>query len=189
VIVQTSFVELPRFRYHPDPLANGMFVATEATCVVCRQARGFLYTGVPHSEEEIDEESICPWCIADGSAHEKLGAEFTDAASIGSGLVGTGPVSPEVAEEIAFRTPGFSGWQNECWFTHCDDGTAFLGVMGGRELSDAGPEAIRAIQESTGLDDESWDDFFAARDREGSPAAYLFRCLHCGQFGGYTDAD
>jgi uncharacterized protein CbrC (UPF0167 family) len=182
-------VELPHFRYHPDPVATRMFVASEGTCVVCRHARGFLYTGVPYSEEEIDEESICPWCIADGSAHEKLGAEFTDAASIGSGLVGTGPVSPEITEEIAFRTPGFSGWQSECWFTHCDDGAAFLGVMGGRELSGAGPEAIAAVQESTGLADESWNEFFAALDREGSPAAYLFRCLHCGRFGGYTDAD
>jgi uncharacterized protein CbrC (UPF0167 family) len=61
--------------------------------------------------------------------------------------------------------------------------------MGGRELSGAGPEAIAAVQESTGLADESWNEFFAALDREGSPAAYLFRCLHCGRFGGYTDSD
>jgi uncharacterized protein CbrC (UPF0167 family) len=166
-----------------------MIVGTTEPCVVCDQARGFLYTGVPYAEEEIDEESLCPWCIADGSAHERLGAEFTDPASIGTGLVGTGPVSPEIADEIAFRTPGFSAWQNESWFTHCDDGAAFLGVMGQSELRDAGTEAIAAIQGSTGLEGESWDEFFRALARDGSPAAYLFRCLHCGQFGGYTDSD
>jgi hypothetical protein len=29
--------------------------------------------------------TVCPWCKADGSAHEKFGVEFTDRASIGGG--------------------------------------------------------------------------------------------------------
>ena len=183
-------VEFPRFRYHPDPFATGSLIESEGACIVCEKTRGLLYTGVPYSEEEIDEESICPWCIADGSAHRDLGAEFTDAASIGTGLVGTGPVALEIIEEIAYRTPGFSGWQTESWFTHCADGAAFLGAVGQGELSNAGPEAIEAVRESTGLDqDATWNEFFAALDRDGSPRAYLFRCLHCGRFGGYTDAD
>jgi uncharacterized protein len=52
-------VELPRFRYHPDPLATGMIVVSGEDCVVCEQARGYLYSGVPFCEEEVDEESIC----------------------------------------------------------------------------------------------------------------------------------
>jgi uncharacterized protein CbrC (UPF0167 family) len=53
--------------------------------------------------------TVCPWCIADGSAHEKFGVEFTDWASIGGGHWEA--VSEEIANEVAFRTPGFSGWQ------------------------------------------------------------------------------
>jgi uncharacterized protein len=182
-------VELPRFRYHPDPIATGMVVASGDSCIVCEQARGYLYNGVPYCEEEVEELSICAGCISDGSAHDRFDAEFTDSASIGSGLVGTGPPPLEVIEEIAHRSPGFTGWQTECWFTHCGDGAAFLGAMGGDDLASAGVEAVGVIQDSTGLDGEDWDDFFAALDRDGSPRAYLFRCLHCGQFGGYTDAD
>jgi uncharacterized protein len=183
-------MELPAFRYHPDPLATGMIVQSGDGCVICKQARGSLYTGVPYCVEEVDEESICAWCIADGSAHEQFEAEFVDAASIGTGLVGTGPVPTEIVEEVAYRTPGFSGWQQECWFTHCGDAAAFLGAMGARELRALEPGAVEAIRASTGLDEgATWDEFFAALDRDGSPRAYVFRCLHCGQFGGYTDAD
>jgi uncharacterized protein len=167
-----------------------MVVGSEGKCVVCDQARGYLYSGVPFCEQEVDEESICPWCIADGSAHERLGAEFVDAASIGEGSVGTGAVPVAVVEEVAYRTPGFNGWQQECWFTHCSDAGAFLGAMGSDELRAGEPGAIDAVRESTGLDEgPSWDEFFAALDRHGSPRAYLFQCLHCGDFGGYTDAD
>jgi uncharacterized protein CbrC (UPF0167 family) len=183
-------MDLPRFRYHPDPVATGMVVASGEECVVCERARGYLYSGVPFCEEDVDEKSICPWCIADGSAHERFEAEFVDSASIGSGLAGTGPVPIEVVEEVAYRTPGFNGWQQECWFTHCGDAAAFLGAMGTDQLSSAGLGALDAIRESTGLDQgATWDEFFAALDHDGSPCAYLFRCLHCGQFGGYTDAD
>ena len=67
---------------------------------------------------------------------------------------------------------------------------AFLGAMGSDELRAGEPGAIDAVRESTGLDEgPTWDEFFAALDRHGSPRAYLFRCLHCGKLGGYTDAD
>jgi uncharacterized protein CbrC (UPF0167 family) len=182
-------MEPPLFRYHPDPIATGMIVASKNSCMICEQARGYVYNGVPYCEEEVEELSICPWCISDGSAHDQLDAEFTDSASIGSGLVGTGPPPIEVIEEIAYRSPGFNAWQTECWFTHCDDGAAFIGAMGCDDLTKLGQEAVRVIRDSTGLDGEAWDDFFAALDGDGSPCAYLFRCLHCGQFGGYADAD
>jgi uncharacterized protein CbrC (UPF0167 family) len=61
--------------------------------------------------------------------------------------------------------------------------------MGAADLTRAGGEAVGVIQDSTGLEGEDWDNFFAALDRDGSPRAYLIRCLHCGEFGGYTDAD
>jgi uncharacterized protein len=59
--------------------------------------------------------------------------------------------------------------------------------MGCDDLATLGQKAVGVIRDSTGLDGEDWDDFFAVLD--GSPRAYLFRCLHCGRFGDYTDAD
>jgi hypothetical protein len=131
-------------------------------------------------------ERVCPWCIADGTAHEKFDTEFTDAAGIG-GYREWERVPEKIVQEIAFRTPGFSGWQQERWFTHCADGAEFLGPMGRKELEDAGPKAIAAVKQEAGLQNEEWEHYFQALDRNTGPTAYLFRCRHCGALGGYSD--
>jgi hypothetical protein len=181
-------MDLPTFKYHPDPLATGSVAESDTECVCCGQVRGYIYTGPVYAIEEY-YNCICPWCIADGSAYEKLDAMFTDDAGIG-GYGEWDEVAEEVIEEVAQRTPGFSGWQQEQWWTHCGDAAQFLGRAGKKELTAFGPPAIAAIQESTGLPDgREWNEFFAALDKNGSPRFYLFRCRKCGQFGGYHDCD
>jgi len=181
-------MELPFFKYHPHPLATGSIQLSDIACVVCGQARGYVYTGPVYAVGEY-AHCICPWCIADGTAHEKLKAEFTDFAGIGD-CDGCGNlVSEAISEEIAYRTPGFSDWQQERWFTHCDDAAAFLGAVGYEELMTMEPAAVEAIRQESGLEDEEWEDFFESLKRNGSPTAYLFRCLHCGAYGGYQDVD
>ncbi len=176
---------LPAFRYHPDPLATGSIVPSDLTCRVCGAARGFIYTGPSYGDEDLTEE-VCPWCIADGSAHEKTDVEFTDAAAVGGD--GEWPEVPDdVIDEVAFRTPGFHAWQQERWFTHCDDAAAFLGPMGLAELTALGPKAVAAIQNSTELEGHDWRRLLTSLRREAGPTAFVFRCLHCGTFGGYTD--
>jgi uncharacterized protein len=186
--VSEARIMLPSFKYHPDPVATGSVVESDTECVCCSLARGFIYTGPVYAVEEYDQ-SICPWCIADGSAHEKLGASFTDDVGIGGG--GRWAQVPQaVIEEVACRTPGFVSWQPEQWWTHCGDAAQFIGRAGRRELKALGPQAIAAVQESAGLTDgPEWDDFLAALDKEGSPTAYMFRCTKCGQLGGYQDCD
>jgi uncharacterized protein len=107
-------------------------VESDVTCLACGAARGYIYTGPVYAVEEL-VESFCPWCIADGTAAERFDAEFTD---VGSYV--PDDVPPEVLDEIAHRTPGFSGWQQEHWLYHCGDGAAFEGVDqddGGRSAS------------------------------------------------------
>ncbi|RYE21340.1 MAG: heavy metal-binding domain-containing protein [Sphingobacteriales bacterium] len=80
-----------------------------------------------------------------GSAANKHDASFTDGAGIGA--CGDGRAVPDpVIEEVARRTPGFSGWQQEQWFTHCGDAAVFLGAAGYEELQQLGKNAIEAIQ-------------------------------------------
>lgn len=178
---------LPRFTYHPDPLATGHVVAADTVCVCCGQARGYVYAGPVYAEAEYEAE-ICPWCIADGSASARLAATFTDEEGIGGGE--WDEVPPAVIDEVSRRTPGFNGWQQEQWWTHCGDAAQFLGRAGQAELTAAGAQAIAAIQDSTGLaDGPAWTRFFAALDKDGSPTAYLFRCTQCGRLGGYQDCD
>lgn len=179
---------LPTFKYHPDPLATGSIIQSGTVCRCCGEARGYIYTGPVYAIKEY-HDYICPWCIADGSAHERLGVFFSDEVGVGGGGIWD-EVSEEVVEEVAYRTPGFSGWQQEQWWTHCGDAAQFLGRAGKKELEVFGPEAITAIRDSTGLSDGlEWDRFFAALDKDGSPTAYIFRCSKCGKLGGYQDCD
>lgn len=177
---------LPVFKYHPDPVATNSIVESGVTCRCCAQQRGFIYTGPVFSEEEL-ADSICPWCIADGSAHERFSAEFTDSAGITSD---TGePVPSAVVEEVSYRTPGFTGWQQERWVACCGDAAAFLGRAGRKELKSKWAAAVPALRDEAGLTAEEWKDFANDLDAEESPTAYVFRCLHCNALLGYTDCD
>ena len=179
--------ELPVFRYHPDPIGSGSIKASGNVCVACGLARGFVLAGQPYGIGEY-LDCICPWCIADGSAHEKLSVEFSDAAFVGAwGLCETVPET--VIEEVTYRTPGFESWQGDKWFTHCGDAAAFIGVVGYKELLRAGTDAIEAVRQDSGFSREEWSRFVTIIDKNGSPTAYLFQCLHCGQYGGFYDRD
>jgi uncharacterized protein CbrC (UPF0167 family) len=176
---------LPVFRYHPDPLATGSVVASRATCRRCNRARGYIYAGPVSAEEEL-ADALCPWCIADGSAARRFGAEFVDAAGIG-GYGAWEAVPPAVTAEVSQRTPGFSGWQQERWWTHCGDAAEFLGPAGAAALRAEWAAALPAIRADVGYDEDEWAEYLAALDRDRGPTAYVFRCRHCGQLGGYSD--
>jgi uncharacterized protein CbrC (UPF0167 family) len=180
---------LPQFRYHPDPVATGNVIASSAECRSCGRARGYVYVGPVYAEEELGEV-LCPWCIGDRSAAERFDAEFTDAEGVGDrGRWGAVPVA--VLDEVTRRTPGFAGWQPERWWVHCGDAAAFLGRAGRRELEGRWVAALPAIRAEAGLEADGavWAIYLAALDAGGAPTAYVFRCLHCGQFGGYSDTD
>ncbi|MGF6226224.1 uncharacterized protein CbrC (UPF0167 family) [Inquilinus ginsengisoli] len=180
-------MQLPTFKYHPRPLETGSIVASEAVCVCCGESQGFIYRGPVYAVEDLDDR-LCPWCIASGAAHEKFNASFTDEAGIGD-YGRWEPVPRSVVEEVALRTPGFSGWQQERWWTHCNDAAEFLGAVGYTEAASLGPDMLAALAADTGMEDETRRDQFVRSLRiDGSPVGFAFRCLHCGKLGGYTDA-
>jgi len=176
---------LPEFIYHPEPVRTGAVTASDVPCISCGRARGYIYTGPVSADQELADR-ICPWCIADGTAHEQFQAEFIDAEGIGGyGTWESVPVS--VVRQLVERTPGFSGWQQERWFTCCGDAGAFIGPAGKTELLAAGQQALDAVRSEVGYDGRNWEEYLEALDADGSPTSYLFRCLHCGKFGGYSD--
>ena len=177
-------MELPEFKYHPDPVATGSIAVSAATCPVCKQSRGYAYTALPYGTEDV--ENICPWCIADGSAHKQFGVEFTDPGGIGDYQQWEN-VPSEVVEEIAFRTPGFSSWQSERWYTHCGDAAEFLGPMGKEDFVKLGPEVVETFRVESGLEGDEWEFYFSRLNRKFDATAYLFRCRQCGKLGGYSD--
>jgi uncharacterized protein CbrC (UPF0167 family) len=178
---------LPTFRYHADPIRTGSIVASTNACRRCGRQRGYIYVGPVYADDDLDD-AFCPGGIADGSAARMFGAEFTDAPGIGD-YGSWEAVPPEVVEEVARRTPGFTGWQQERWWTHCSDAGVFLGRAGWRELEGEWSDAIASIKADVQMDGDDWNDYFSALDARESPTAYVFRCRHCGQLGGYSDCD
>jgi uncharacterized protein CbrC (UPF0167 family) len=180
-------MNLPLFKYHPDPIKTGVIKESNNVCVCCRKNRGYIYTGPVYTKESL-EERICPWCIADGSAHEKFKAEYIDVEAIGNyGRWSKVPL--EEIEEIAFKTPGFRGWQQEKWWTHCGEGAEFLGYAGKKEIEKLGLGFIESIQSEAGLiDEKEWNLYLNALNKEKGPTAYVFRCKKCKKLGGYSDS-
>ena len=175
--------EPPTFKYHPDPVATGSLVESTETCDRCGLARGLNYAGTPYAVDEI--ETICAWCIADGSAAREFDAVFTD---VGLGV--PADVPEHVREEVAHRTPGFIGWQQEHWMFHCSDAAAFLGLVGWDDVADL-PDAVGSLRSDlaeigVGTAEADWQIKMMRRD--GDLTGYLFRCLHCGTHLAYSDA-
>ena len=186
-VLRNAPMNAPSFKYHPDPFATGSLVVSNTTCACCAKERGVIYTGPAYAINDYNDR-ICPWCISDGSAHNVLEVTFTCEWDIG---LGAEPVPEAVVEEIAFRTPGFQGWEQSRWWTHCGDGAEFLGRAGRDDLRDFDSTAMAVIRASVGLekDGAEWDDLLDALSREGTPRAYKFRCRKCEQLGGYADCD
>lgn len=114
-------MNLPSFKYHPQPLKTGAISKSEKECVCCGQKRGYIYTGSVYGEIDF-EEQLCPWCIHSGLAAEKYDLCFTNYHS----LIKAG-LSEEIIENVSKRTPGYICWQSEHWLSHCNDACAFLG--------------------------------------------------------------
>ncbi|GIG68918.1 hypothetical protein Pen01_52130 [Phytomonospora endophytica] len=158
---------LPRFRYHPDPLATGAISPSVTQCPVCEQVTGFAYTTTPYGAGTL--RNICPWCIADGTAATRFKVSFCDDFP----LLEAG-LPHAVVTEVCARTPGFATFQQEEWQSCCGDACAFEGLLS--------PAAFAALDDATlltlhvppdRLDD--WRDRYAGDDY----GVFAFRCLHC----------
>ena len=162
----------PRFRYHPDPLATGAFERSNVECECCGRARGYVYTAAVYTDQEI--ESVCPWCIADGSVHAKFGATLNDDHPLLSAGI---PI--EVAEEVTQRTPGYVSWQQDSWICCCGDACEFHGDAPRSELQGLGLEDMSALSRSSGFPVDELPSIVANYELGGSPAFYKFVCRHC----------
>jgi uncharacterized protein CbrC (UPF0167 family) len=181
-------MDLPAFKYHPDPVATGSVEIREAQCACCGEEREAVYVGPVYAEADLDE-LICPWCISSGLAHERFDAEFTDSAAVGGyDNESRESISQEVMEEVAYRTPGFSAWQQGRWLAHCGDACAFLGPAGKRELKAyRSKDLLESIRADVEMDEPEFQDYLDGMDKDYGQTAYVFRCLHCGRLLGYSD--
>ena len=174
------------FRYHPDPVATGSAVSTDAACSLCGTPRGIRYKGPVYGSQT---GSLCLHCIASGEAAERLGTAGVGPAMFSDAMGVPDDVPASVVDEVTMRTPGFSGWQQDRWLYHCADAAAFLGGAGYAELAPH-PDALASLREDCerlGWPARQVEKFLPSLSKHGQPSAYLFRCLHCGTHLAYWD--
>lgn len=168
-------MDLPKFKYHPDPLKSGAIESCNKVCVCCGKEVDYIYMGSAYGPEDLCEE-LCPWCIADGSANEKYEATFSDEYPLIKAGIGI-----DIIEEVTQRTPGYVTWQQEEWATHCNDACAFIGDADIEQLKVLTPKERGEIFLSNEIDDEAWNDLLSYYEPGGDPAIYHFQCIHCGK--------
>jgi uncharacterized protein len=177
-------MSLPAFRYHPDPIKTGSIEASDETCICCKKPRGYMYAGPLYTEKDLDN-SVCPWCIADGSAHKKVKAEFVDAEAFPD-------QTPRAAiTEITQRTPGYNAWQTEVWPACCNDATAFLGPHGiteiRKEFYEREGEIMTFIVQEMHISGSAAARLLNSLQKDQGPTLFLFQCLHCQAYRFHID--
>lgn len=169
---------LPYFRYHPNPLATGIFQKLEkpVRCPCCGRDTFVNYTGPFYSIGKV--ENLCPDCIASGAAANKYDGEFQDSESADK------VSDPRKLDELTRRTPGYRGWQQEYWRAHCDDYCAFLGGVDYYGLVERG--ILGEVLQDPDLNPDVQKN---PQELGNSIYGYLFQCLHCGKHLLHTDYD
>ena len=174
-------LDLPFFKYHPNPLATRAFTQAQyaVVCDCCGCSTHIYYDGPFYAIDDINY--LCPNCIASGAAAKKFDGAFQDDCCLESEVL-----DAEKVDELIHRTPGYSGWQQEYWRSHCGDFCAFIGYVRAAEL-----KALGVLDEV--LDDPQWSeeekDLIKTSVNGGSLQCYLFKCLHCGKHMVWMDCD
>jgi uncharacterized protein CbrC (UPF0167 family) len=172
---------LPEFKYNLKPLDNQIIIRRTAVCPVCNKETDYVYEGFFYSKKEI--KNICPWCIANGKAATKYKGEFQDMALCEK------VERKEYIDELLHRTPGYIGWKQEQWLSHCGDFCAFVGYIGGQEiiqLVDELEDDLQRIKRVYGLTKEELEKHLKNNsDLQG----YLFKCVVCGKHRLTVDCD
>jgi uncharacterized protein CbrC (UPF0167 family) len=166
----SNSTELPFFKYNPNPINLGVIKKESTNCPSCNKVKPYVYQGPVYSIDEI--EGLCPWCIKDGSAAKKFEATFQDDASCEE-------ADSNAIDEVIHRTPGYSGWQQEVWLSHCGDLCAIKEYVGWNEIKHLATELKPDLDEIKKQHDLSQEELEKYLINNGGMQGYLFQCLHC----------
>jgi uncharacterized protein CbrC (UPF0167 family) len=176
-----KMTDLPTFKYNPNAEKLGIIKKEKTSCPVCEQERNYVYEGPFYSVDDV--EGICPWCIKDGSAAQKYDGAFQDSGSCDS------VTHEDYVVELTTRTPGYSGWQQERWLSHCGDFCALTAYVGWKEIKGLKEELnddLNEIKSDYRMTQEALEQNLI---NNGSMQGYLFQCLHCGKHRLTADSD
>jgi len=163
----------PFFRYHPDPMENGVFVEYDSpkTCQCCGKQETLICEGPFITDEDVS--FICPECIADGRAAKVFDMEFCDVSSLNR------ISDSDKTEELMHHTPGYYSYTFNDWLSHCGDYCAYEKQLICEDLKD--PQLLKELKE-----DPEWIESGFDPD-DAFIQIHMFSCLHCGKHLFYID--
>ena len=173
-------MDFPQFKYHPDPIKTGAVVQSEEVCECCGKCRGYKAVSTIYAMDDV--ETICPWCISDGTAAEKYDGEFSDSHP----LLSDG-IDKKIVSEVCERTPSFISWQQERWLAHCIDACEFHGDAEKSDLENLSGEELNESLTAEYLNINAWQEILQNYTKGSSPAIYKLRCRACGKNRFYSD--
>lgn len=172
-------IEVPKFKYHPDPIKTEAFtIGEKVKCDCCNKETEVYYENPFYSVRDI--EYLCPECIVSGKASKKFDGEFQDCESCDE------VEDEKYLEELCKRTPGYCGWQQEYWLSHCGDFCAFMGYVNWKDIEELGIEDDLIETYDEGLIGLAFDEIKECLKKE-TIQGYLFRCIRCGKYRLYAD--
>ena len=172
--------QLPTFKYFPDPIGAGSIKESNEVCMCCKQSRGYIYDSSFYSTQ--DNNGICPWCIADGSASDKFEGEYNDSYPLEED-----GINSEIIAEVCCRTPGFSSWQQEVWLSCCKDACEFHSDVSNEEMNKMSFEAFKTAFHGSNISEDFFEQFKGSYRPFGNPSIYKWVCRHCRDVKYYAD--
>ncbi|AOZ90705.1 hypothetical protein BK049_13765 [Bacillus xiamenensis] len=91
-------------------------------------------------------------------------------------------------DELIFRTPGYHGWQQEYWLSHCGDFCAIVQYVGWKEIEHLEEELSEDIEEICSGGNVTKENLKQWLVNGGDLQGYLFQCVHCKKHRLHIDA-
>ncbi len=171
------------FKYHPNVWNMDIFSQNAdgqlSICQCCRKSTKYFLESM-YCKENIN--CICPECVKSGKAAERFGGTFIQDAEVDK------VKSTEKIDELMKRTPGYISWQGEHWLACCKDFCEYIGEVGIEDLKKMGI-AEQVISEYEKDNPNDYYEDCLEYLGNGIMQGYLFRCLHCGKYRLWVDAD
>ena len=184
--------DYPVFRFCPNPLRTQSVIESSEPCQCCGKVSKYSYVVALYSHET-DEEYIglCLDCISNGKAARKYKASFTERDEIANRTT-----DKAATEEIMYRTPSFSTWQEREWLSHCKMPCAYIGQVYIGDLLKMGIyKQVRTELAKTfyyknmPMTVAEIDDMLIQMTEGSSLDGHLFKCTICEKYRLHTDLD
>ena len=166
-------MEYPKFKYLDNSEKFLEFSENGVVCDCCGKSTN-LYTNNMYTSKDIN--AICVDCIVSGDACEKFDGEFNTVSVIDN---------QDATDELTYRTPMLSTFQEIDWPACCNDFCKYLRVCTAEDMEDE--DLWEEIEETF---DEDEEEYSIDEVREMNPSyLLLYKCEICGKHHIKIDVD